>query len=144
MPREVIDLSDRIFGKLIVVDRETDPSKKIQTAATWYCLCECGGFKHATSSELRTGKVTSCGCGLNKPKRPLYDLTGQKFHKLTAIKRVESQGGKSAWACKCDCGKYRIVKTGLLRAGRVKSCGLCEPNRVGRRPSFVYDSIDRI
>ena len=142
MPREIIDLSDRIFGKLVVVDREMDPQKKIQTATTWYCICECGNFKHATSTQLRTGRVTSCGCNLEEGKKKrLIDITGQKFGKLTALYRVENQGSKSAWMCKCDCGKYREAKTGLLRAGRVKSCGLCDPNRKGRKPQFVYDSI---
>ena len=52
------------------------------------------------------------------------DITGQKFNKLTAIKRVGSDKNRRAlWLCKCDCGKEFIAAAIDLRAGRVKSCG---------------------
>lgn len=53
----------------------------------------------------------------------LIDLTGQKFNSLTVIKRVENIGKKTAWLCKCDCGKEIIVKGEYLRNGTTKSCG---------------------
>ena len=50
------------------------------------------------------------------------DLTGQKFSKLTVLKRdPESKNVK--WICKCDCGNVTSVTTGHLKAGHTRSCG---------------------
>lgn len=58
------------------------------------------------------------------------DLTGQKFGRLTAIKRVEdyiepsSGRHRARWLCKCDCGNETIVLDGnLIKKNGVKSCG---------------------
>lgn len=52
------------------------------------------------------------------------DITGQKFNKLTVIKRVGTDKNRRAlWLCKCDCGNDFIAAAIDLRAGRVKSCG---------------------
>ena len=52
------------------------------------------------------------------------DLTGQKFGKLTAIKRTENAKDKHAqWICKCDCGNITIVQSSCLKRGHTKSCG---------------------
>ena len=58
----------------------------------------------------------------------LIDLTGQKFGRLTVIKReANSNRGQARWLCKCDCGNTTIVKgTELRRSGArkgVRSCG---------------------
>lgn len=55
---------------------------------------------------------------------PNNDITGQKFNKLTAIKRVGTDKNRRAlWLCKCDCGNNFIAAAIDLRSGRVKSCG---------------------
>lgn len=39
------------------------------------------------------------------------DLTGLKFGKLLAIKRVfPSKNGQAVWFCKCDCGQTSTVR----------------------------------
>lgn len=54
----------------------------------------------------------------------IIDLTGQKFGKLTVVKRAGStKDGRAQWLCKCDCGNTCIVMGKLLRNGSVKSCG---------------------
>lgn len=56
----------------------------------------------------------------------LIDLTGQKYGRLTVIKRAEEkckQGESSKWVCQCDCGNIIIVKSNRLRTGNTKSCG---------------------
>ena len=45
------------------------------------------------------------------------DITGQKFGKLLAIKKVNSKNGKTYWLCKCDCGEYKEIQTCHLTAG---------------------------
>lgn len=56
------------------------------------------------------------------------DLTGQKFGKLTVIKRVENHvqpSGKQyvQWLCKCDCGNETVVRGANLKRGYTQSCG---------------------
>lgn len=51
------------------------------------------------------------------------DLTGMRFGRLTAIKRVGTKHGKALWLCKCDCGGQKeTISTNLLR-GQTTSCG---------------------
>ncbi len=50
------------------------------------------------------------------------DVTGQRFGKLTAIRRCGSNGHSSLWVCKCDCGNETIITLSHLRQG-TKSCG---------------------
>lgn len=56
------------------------------------------------------------------------DLTGQKFGRLTVIKRAENiiePSGKSVvvWECQCECGKKLNISGKSLRSGNTKSCG---------------------
>lgn len=54
----------------------------------------------------------------------LIDITGNKYGKLTVIRRAESAPkGITRWECKCDCGNVVIVRGGNLKNGAVKSCG---------------------
>lgn len=66
------------------------------------------------------------------------DLTGQKFNKLTAIKRIGSKNKKALWLCTCDCGETTEVITSNLTSGRIKSCG-CSRNTdmTGRKIGMV-------
>jgi hypothetical protein len=49
-----------------------------------------------------------------------FDITGQKFGKLTAVQYVPS---RVRWKCRCDCGKETMALAYNLRAGLSKSCG---------------------
>lgn len=56
------------------------------------------------------------------------DLTGQRFGRLTVIKRdedrVDKRGRHTAmWVCKCECGTVKTVAGGHLKSGHTKSCG---------------------
>ena len=57
------------------------------------------------------------------------DLSGQKFGRLTVIKRGESivySNGKHAtrWLCQCECGSPpKLIRAGHLKNGSIKSCG---------------------
>lgn len=57
------------------------------------------------------------------------DLTGQKFGRLTVIKRDFSKK-RTAWLCKCECGKEKVVISNDLRSGKTKSCGCLQKERV--------------
>ena len=59
--------------------------------------------------------------------RPIIDLTGQVFNRLTVIKRDDTKpmgAGKSAyWLCNCSCGNQKSVRMDKLKNGEVQSCG---------------------
>lgn len=60
----------------------------------------------------------------------LIDLTGQKFGKLTVIKRDISKKGVY-WLCKCDCGNIKSILSSNLRRGLTQSCGCLQKQRTG-------------
>lgn len=56
------------------------------------------------------------------------DITGQRYGRLIAVKRVENRVSKSGkirarWLCKCDCGKEKVILLDDLRSGHTNSCG---------------------
>jgi hypothetical protein len=54
----------------------------------------------------------------------LIDLIGQKFGRLTVVKRGPStERGEATWLCKCECGTEKHVRGHCLRRGDTKSCG---------------------
>ena len=65
------------------------------------------------------------------------DLSGQKFGRLTVIKRhgINKQGHVQ-WLCQCDCGKTTIVDGTKLTSNWTKSCGCLRNDltreRIGR------------
>lgn len=62
----------------------------------------------------------------------IKDLTGQKFGRLTVIRRAGSNNsGRALWLCSCECGNDSIKVGKLLLNGHCKSCGCGEyENRV--------------
>lgn len=49
----------------------------------------------------------------------LIDITGKKFNRLVAIKKVDGK----RWLFKCDCGKEKVIDSYCVRKGITKSCG---------------------
>lgn len=62
------------------------------------------------------------------------DLTGQKFGRLTVIKRVENdkQGG-ACFLCLCDCGNETKVNGTKLRKNLTQSCGCLQRENMSKR-----------
>ena len=101
------------------------------------CQCQCGVIRDVKSYHLKGGGSKSCGCFrkevISKLKR--IDIEGQKFGKLTPIKRVPYKNSKhlNHWLCQCDCGNEVIAPTAGLRNGKHTSCGC------GRKGSENYN-----
>ena len=58
----------------------------------------------------------------------LIDLTGQRFGRLTVIRRAEDYispkgHARAQWLCQCSCGNKTVVIGNDLRRQRTKSCG---------------------
>jgi len=121
--RTAPDLRGMKIGRLspIFVSREEGESRSL-----WTCLCECGSVVRVRGDRMLRGHTRSCGCLLRESstsKREI-DIAGQKFGRLTAIRRAGGTGrGRSDWVCACDCGNTSKVNTWHLRSGIVVSCG---------------------
>ncbi len=55
--------------------------------------------------------------------RPINDITGQKFGRLTAIRFEKRSERESVWLCQCDCGNTKTTTSTSLRRGDTRSCG---------------------
>lgn len=131
-----LNLVGQKFGKLTVIE-PAGVNKNQRTQ--WLCECDCGQRVIALGNGLKTGNTKSCGCFQKERqrlagKKNLHVLTGMKFGRLTAIKRVENRGKDVCWLCDCDCGNTAIVRAKDLSSSRdrsTKSCGCIAKELVG-------------
>jgi hypothetical protein len=67
--------------------------------------------------------------------KPLRDLSGQTFGKLSVVSRAESdKHGNARWLCRCECGNEKAVAAPQLVKGKTKSCGCSQ----GKKPQSAY------
>lgn len=73
------------------------------------------------------------------------DLTGQRFGRLTVVRRQPPKNKKTYWLCVCDCGQKTEVATHHLTSGHTESCGCLRFERLkeanikhGERHSRLY------
>lgn len=113
------------FGKLVVVDKTRDKSGRV----VWQCKCDCGNYSICRADVLKNGVTKSCGCSRAEyvSEANKVDIKGQRFGKLTAVKRLDKQTKKSEWIweCKCDCGNLTEATVELLRKGEKIQCEEC-------------------
>lgn len=66
-----------------------------------------------------------------------FDLTGQRFGRLTVLERAEKRkNGMAFWICLCDCGNTtQPIRTADLKNGKTKSCG-CLRNKAKHGMSY--------
>lgn len=56
--------------------------------------------------------------------KPLVDMMGLQFGRLTVVARAEnSKAGGAQWLCRCECGVEKVQTRKNLIKGRVLSCG---------------------
>mgnify|MGYP007012482723 CR=1 FL=1 len=65
------------------------------------------------------------------------DLTGQKFGKLTVLRKGKGRytsGGqyKTTWVCQCECGNVKEYDSAKLRSGHTLSCGCYRDEKVAK------------
>lgn len=99
------DITGQQFGMLTAV--------RHVGISNWLFRCDCGSERIYQRSRVEKGMVKSCGC--NKIK----DITGQKFGRLTAIRKVDNQ----LWEFKCDCGNTIISDRYAVTSGKTRTCG---------------------
>lgn len=75
------DLSGEKYGRLTVI-REAGYRDYVYF---WECACECGTVKVVNGSELKRGKVKSCGCLQKENKPPVMVRHGMARSKLYRV-----------------------------------------------------------
>lgn len=122
-----VDLTGKRFGALTAL-RPIPASETSDHRPGWLVRCDCGNEKVVNGSNLRSGRITSCGCGLERGKRiaasltareGYEDLTGQTYHELTAVEYL----GHNYWRWRCSCGQETKAKAADVKSGRIQSCG---------------------
>lgn len=81
-------------------------------------ICQQCGKEFETSHKNQMYCSVKC-----KANKNIQDLTGQKFGRLTAIKKIAHIKNRSIWECKCECGNKVNVSISNLKNGNTKSCG---------------------
>ena len=66
----LVSLTNKVFGKLKVLEESERYITKSGSYRQWLCICECGNKKTIHQSNLTSGKSKSCGC-LSKEKASL-------------------------------------------------------------------------
>jgi hypothetical protein len=112
-----VDITGKRFGKLTA--KYSEPGRGGNTK--WICECDCGRQKKVELGHLKSGATKSCG----QCSRIKYDLSGQKFGRLTVLKLSPKRNASrnAYWLCKCSCGNFTEVDSYQLRHGGIKSCG---------------------
>lgn len=134
-PKSFCDLTGHVFNRLTVVERIGTKSH----SPLWKCLCQCGESHNATSSNLKSGSVQSCGC----------------FHSQRTVESNTKHGMSytregMAWAQMLDrCYNPKNTKTELYLGRGIKVCEFLRSTPVnllvliGKRPEGKM-SLDRI
>lgn len=116
MPRKLIDVTGKRFGKLVVRRR----LNVRHGLPEWKCDCDCGNTTVAHGHNLRSGRTSSCGCIAHAVR----DLTGGRFGRWTVIGLFRMVRGRGAmWSVRCDCGSVGERRSDLLTLGSSRSCG---------------------
>lgn len=120
-----------VFGKLTVIGQAPSANGRRQ----WRCQCECGKIITASTTALRGGDTSSCGClalkrkgnttnHTNKGGRKPEDLTNQVFGNLTVLEITpERKNNSVVWKCRCQCGNIAYVTAASLKNKGTQSCG---------------------
>lgn len=112
----LIDLTGQVFGRLTVIERNTENDKSNKPA--WVCQCSCGQRVIIGGGHLRSGHTQSCGCLQKK------DITNQRFGRLVALYPTDKRNHRSiVWHCRCDCGNECDISSANLMTGDTTSCG---------------------
>lgn len=122
-----INITNYQFGDLLAIKRVGSDKYK---QALWLCQCSCGNTRIVRYKDLKSQKITHCGC---KNKTTVKDLTNQRFGRLIVKSRYSSDNSKKAtWICQCDCGKETIVRGSDLLSNKINSCGCYKSAKYSR------------
>lgn len=128
-----VDLTGQHFGRLTVTKKSNRRGNNGEIF--WECACDCGSAVTVCGVSLRNGRTQSCGCyKRERASEGFVDLTGQRFGKLTVVKKVDIRDRfrRVYWECACSCGNTVIANGQSLRDGRTLSCGCLKAERMSK------------
>ena len=83
-----------------------------------------GVKKKTLEKRLRLNDYDLSRCLVRPDNVNLNDITGKVFSRWSVLRRADNtESGRAAWLCKCECGNERMITTSTLTNGRSKSCG---------------------
>lgn len=132
------------FGKLTVVKMMDGRFGKRRDIA-YLCVCDCGKSKQVLGGNIRSGKVSSCGCLLEIPPNKISNrklaLQKRLFSSFSHSKRNQSKGVSLSFK-----QFISIIEAPCYYCGRPPSNILEDNNRHGVISSTVlyYSGIDRV
>lgn len=141
--QQIQDLTGQQFGRLTVIKESCRISSLQETdnihpkmGVYWLCKCSCKDHNliEVTTSELKSGGVSSCGCLRKEASRQQaiqmgiqnrIDLTGQKVGTWTALNRTDKKSyGAFLWDCVCEQGHHSLISTSNW--GKILFCTQCK------------------
>jgi hypothetical protein len=134
----VKDLTGKIFGRLIVLER--NPENHKHGNARWVVRCLCGTVKTVRSCHLLNGRTISCGC-YNEEKKHLKEFSRQSFVRQMR-ERYKHHAERRGYV-------WRLTdeQVDLYLSGNCFFCGV-EPlwrnRQKGNMGAFLYNGIDRL
>jgi len=137
-----LDLVDKKFGKLLVVESLGTPNKHRQQIVR--CLCDCGKEITVKANSLVTNRTRSCGC-----------LQREKAEKRRAVLETNSMTAKTllygSYKCEARSRKkvFELTKEEFfnLTSSKCHYCGK-PPLQISRRTydkskTYIHNGIDR-
>lgn len=117
---QIHNIINKKFGRLTPLEYIEHNGRK-----KWKCVCDCGNITYVSTSNLKRGNSTSCGCYKSESttKRLMVDEIGNIYGYLTVLGYAYSKNNEVYWKCKCKCGNETIASGIKLRGGFKKSCG---------------------
>jgi hypothetical protein len=127
LKKQTEDLTGRIFKKLTVLSFAGYNNYKAQ----WLCGCSCGKEVIKYAVKLKSGRIKSCGkcnsIGIGYVSGKLTVIGFYGYEILQCGRKV------SKWLCQCFCGNKTTVEASHLKSKHTKSCGNCNPIKIGDR-----------
>jgi hypothetical protein len=125
-----VDLTGRRFGRLVVLRF----IKNKNASAHWRCLCDCGNKHAASSGNLLSGRIVSCGCKQQENRIRQGKLN--KIHGHSTLPRSRTYRSWLAMNCRCN----NPTDRDFYRYG---GCGIKICKRWQRFENFLADMGER-
>lgn len=138
MAQPTQDLTGRVFGRLTVISRAPRPAHTKPTyGACWLCKCSCGNEKVISSSNLRSGRATSCRCYhrelLSKPPGVAA------FNAVLSTTRAAARRRNLEWSL-TDEQLHELLKSNCHYCGSSPENG----GYKSKRTRMLHNGIDRV
>lgn len=74
----------------------------------------------------------------HRPPQSQFDITGQRFGRLVAVRKLYTGSNGMRWLFRCDCGNEHEAAGYHVRRGRIQSCGCYASERSKARMTAYH------